>query len=39
MADVMEVGCIGCGGRGRVYSSGLAKLPGFRMRGWEIFIL
>ncbi|OGG55874.1 MAG: hypothetical protein A3F84_21310 [Candidatus Handelsmanbacteria bacterium RIFCSPLOWO2_12_FULL_64_10] len=34
MADVMEVGCIGCGGRGRVYSSGLAKLPGFRMRGY-----
>ena len=34
MPEVIEVGCIGCGGRGRVYTSGLARLPGFRMRGY-----
>ena len=31
MKTEIKVGCIGCGGRGRLYSSSITKISGFKM--------
>ena len=31
MKESIKVGCIGCGSRGRLYSSLISKIPGFEM--------